>query len=238
VTIQESPPGSRPRVPGAPAPLRRPDYRLRGLDLEAHGLAEVQPRAVRKTHPSRRRRRRRLMFQWFVMLTLLAITALLLRAFVIRPYAVESTSMVPNIAPGTDVLVVRPTLLTGSVKLGDIVVFHRPAGARCSDEGSSSTELVKRVIGLPGDSIWSVDEQVYINGRALAEPGWYNSPFGEIGPSAIPPTVLGPDHYYVLGDNRTDPCDSRAFGAITGSDMIGKVVATTTRNGHPFLHIF
>jgi signal peptidase I len=176
--------------------------------------------------------------QWVVVITLLVGTALALRAFIIRPYAVQSTSMVPNVAPGTDVLVLRPALLTGSVKLGDIVVFHRPAGARCGDQGSTSRELVKRVIGLPGDSIWSQGELIYLNGQPLAEPGWYNSPFGEVGPSPIPLTVLAADHYFVMGDNRTDPCDSRSFGAIASSALVGKVVATTTRNGHPFLHMF
>jgi signal peptidase I len=230
--------GVRPRVSGAPAPARRSDYRLRGLDLEAHGLAEVQPRLVRKAHPSRRRRRRRLVIQWAVALTLVAATTVLLRDSVVRPYSVRSTSMVPTLQPGTDVLVLRPRLLTGPIKVGDIVVFRRPHGFSCSAAGDSSQYLVKRVIGLPGASIWSAGERIYVNGRPLEESGWYNPPFGELGPTQIARTPIRSGTYFVMGDNRTDPCDSRSFGPISGSSLVGKVVATTTRDGHPFVHFF
>jgi signal peptidase I len=231
-------PGHRPRVIGTPTAARKSDYRLRGLDLDAHALSEVQPRRVRKGHPSRRRRRRRLVVQWISVLTLLAATAVLLRMFVVQPYSVRSTSMVPNLQPGTNVLVVRPKLLTGSLKAGDIVVFRRPAGLSCQAVGEDSSELIKRVIGLPGQTIWSAGERIYINGRPLKESGWYNSPYGEVGPTDIARTTIPEGGYYVLGDNRTDSCDSRAFGAIASSTLVGKVVATTTRSGHPYLHFF
>jgi signal peptidase I len=219
----------------APAPATRPDYRLRGLDLEAHSLAEVQPRRVRTAHPSRRRRRRQLLTQWTVVLVLLAATVVVLRAVVIRPYSVTSTSMVPTIQPGTTVLVVRPRLLSGSIGYGSIVVFHRPAGLTCSD-GDNAKDLINRVIGLPGQTIWSSGARIYVDGRAITEPGWVNPPFGEVGTNAIAHTVIPAGSYYVLGDNRTDPCDSRRFGPVAGSSLVGKVVASTTRDGHPFVH--
>jgi signal peptidase I len=230
--------GTRPRVIATPTAARKSDYRLRGLDLDAHALSEVQPRRVRKAHPSRRRRRRRLVVQWISVLTLLAATAVLLRMFVIQPYSVRSTSMVPNLQPGTNVLVVRPKLLTGSLKAGDIVVFHQPAGFSCQAAGEDSSELIKRVIGVGGQTIWSSGERIYVDGRPLKESGWYNAPYGEVGPTDIPRTTIPAGSYFVLGDNRTDPCDSRAFGSIAGSTMVGKVVATTTRGGHPFVHLF
>jgi len=226
-----------PRGGRAPAPARRSDYRLRGLDLEAHGLAEVQPRLVRKAHPSRRRQRRRLLIQWAAVLTLIAATAVLLRAFVVQPYSVRSTSMVPTIQAGTNVLVVRARFLTGPIQVGDIVVFHRPQRLDCSDAGANAQDLVKRVIGLPGETIWSAGPRIYVDGRPLKESGWYNPPFGELGPTKIARTTLASGSYFVMGDNRTDPCDSRSFGPIPGSSLVGKVVATTTRDGHPFMHV-
>jgi signal peptidase I len=231
-------PTRRRRISDAPARARKSDYRLRGLDLEAPALVEVKPRLVRKTHPSRRRRRRRLVMQWTVVLLLLAVTAFFLRTSVVRPYAVRSTSMVPTLKPGTDVLVLRPKLLTGSMKVGDLVVFHRPDGFTCSGTGDSSTDYLKRVAAGPGQTIWSAGSRIYVNGHVLEELGRYNKSFGELGPSPIARTIVPAGDYFVLGDNRTDPCDSRAFGPIPGSSLVGKVLATTTRNGHPSVRLF
>jgi signal peptidase I len=141
--------------------------------------------------------------------------------------------MVPTLQPGTHVLVVKWRRLTGSVGAGDIVVFHQPEGASCSD---GSRDLVKRVIGVPGQTIWSVGQSIYIDGQVLDEPGWYNPPFGEIGPTAIAPTTIPPGSYFVMGDNRTDACDSRAFGPLSGSLVVGEVTATVARDGHLSLH--
>jgi signal peptidase I len=176
--------------------------------------------------------------QCTLVLALVATTALLLRAFVFQLYSVRSTSMVPTLQPGTNVLIVRPRLLTGPVKAGDIVVFHQPVGFTCSAATGDSRDLVKRVIGLPGQTIWSTKERIYVDGQLLREPGWYNPPYGELGPTEIARTTIPSGTYFVMGDNRTDPCDSRSVGPIAGSSLVGKVVVTTTRNGHPFVHFF
>jgi signal peptidase I len=176
--------------------------------------------------------------QWLVVLLLLAATAAALRASVVRPYAVRSTSMVPTLTPGTNVLVIRPKLLTGAEKAGDLVVFHQPEGFSCSGTADPSKDYLKRVIGVGGQTIWSSGERIYVDGRVLNEARWYNQAFGELGPAPIARTLIPAGSYFVLGDNRTDPCDSRAFGPIAGSSLVGKVVATTTRNGHPSVHFF
>ena len=144
--------------------------------------------------------------------------------------------MVPTLQPGTDVLVIKSSHLTAPIKAGDIIVFREPKGASCSSRGDDSHHLVKRVIGVPGQTIWSAGGSVYIDGRRLKEPGWYNPPFGEVGRTKIARTKISPGRYFVMGDNRTDTCDSRTFGSITRSSLIGKVVATIARDGHPFVH--
>jgi signal peptidase I len=220
-----------------PAPARRVDYRLRGLDFDATLLRpDVAPPTIHKKHPSRVRRRRRLILQWLAVLAVLVSTVVLFRAFVFEPYTVRSTSMVPNIQAGTNVLVLEPSLFTGPIKLGEVIVFHQPKQLNCSDVANGSQDFVKRVIGLPGQTIWSEGERIYIDGGVLNEPGWYNVPFGELGPTGIPRITIPADSYYVMGDNRTDPCDSRSFGPVRGSSIVGKVVASTWRGGHPFAH--
>jgi signal peptidase I len=208
-----------------------PDHRLRGLDLETAALIEPPAPPRRKRHPSLRRKRRRLLLQWAIVLVVVAVVGVALRLAVVQPYAVSTTAMVPTLQPHTSVLVVTSTFFTGSVDHGDVVVLHQPQGAACA-----AGDLVSRVIGMPGQTIWSVGQSIYIDGRVLDEPGWYNVPFGEVGTSAVPRTTIPRGSYFVLGDNRTDTCDSRAFGPVSGSLVVGEVVATTTREGHPHVH--
>lgn len=223
---EEQPPRSRSRS------RRAPDYRLRGLDLEAHELVESAPHPVRKRQP---RRRRRLLIRWAILLMVAATATLLLREYVVEPFSVRSASMVPTLPAGTDVLVVKSSLLTEPIKAGDIIVLHEPNGSRCSS-GGDSHDLVKRVIGEPGETIWSAGGSIYVNGRRLDEPGWYNPPSGELGGRRIPRTTIPAGNYFVMGDNRIGPCDSRSFGPIPKSLVVGRVVATIARDGHPFVH--
>jgi signal peptidase I len=209
-----------------------PDYRLRGLDFETAALIEPPAPPRRKQHASVRRKRRRLLLQWAIALVVVAVVAVLLRVAVVQPYTVDTTAMVPVLQPHTRVLVVTATFLTGSVHQGDVVVLHQPQGAGCAPG-----DLVSRAIGMPGQTIWSVGQSIYIDGQVLDEPGWYNVPFGEVGTSPIPRTTIPEGNYFVLGDNRTDTCDSRSFGLVASSLVIGEVVATTTRSGHLNVHV-
>jgi signal peptidase I len=130
-------------------------------------------------------------------------------------------------------------VLTGSLKVGDLIVFRRPANFSCSSGVSdSSKNYLKRVIALPGQTVWTANRRIYVNGHVLEELGWYNTAFGEVGANPIARTTIPAGSYYVLGDNRTDPCDSRAFGPVAKSSLVGKVLATTTRDGHPSVHFF
>jgi signal peptidase I len=235
--------GAKPRnfVPGtgppAPRPRRAPDYRLRGLDLDEQPLAVAPPPTIPTRHPRSRRRRGRLLFQWAVVLAVAALVAVTLRAWVVQPYSVSSSSMAPTLRAGTDVLVVKPSVLTGSISAGDIVVFHEPDGSRCGSGAGDSHQLVARVIGLPGETIRSVNGTISINGRRLREPGWYNPSFGELGPTDTIRTHIPAGSYFVMGDNRMNRCDSRSFGPIPSSSLIGTVVATIARDGHPSVHL-
>ena len=223
----------------ANAPLSRsgrsPDYRLRGLDL-AEPSTDESSRPIPKNR-LRRRARRRLAVKWAVVVMVATVAALLARASVAQPFSVPSAAMVPTLQVGDRVLVVKWSLLVAPVKRGDIIVFRRPQPYPCP-AGGEGQDLVKRVIALPGQTIWSVGNKIFIDGAQLRERGWYDPEFGQVGPARVPRTKIPPGYYFVLGDNRAHSCDSRSFGAIPQSLVVGKVVAVILRGDRPYFHFF
>jgi signal peptidase I len=172
-----------------------------------------------------------------MVLAAIVLVVLMLRAWVVEPYTVSSSSMAPTLQAGTEVLVLKPSLLVGSIEQGDIVVVEKPAGVTCNSDGDRSDHLVARVIALPGQTIQSVRGRVFVDGQRLHESGWYNTRYGETGPVDIAATTVPPKSYFVMGDNRHDGCDSRTFGSVRGSAITGEVVATITRDGHGYVHL-
>jgi signal peptidase I len=224
--------------PGPPVTRsQRPDYRLRGLDLGADSVVDSPARPPRAKRRSRYRLRR-LGVEWAAVVVVVALAAVLLRVDVFLPYSVPSASMAPTFQPGDQILAVNSKLLSGQIRTGDIIVFRPPGRARCGPPGTAADNLVERVIGLPGQTIRSADDRIYINGRALKEPGWYNPRYGQLGTTPIDRTVVAKGHYYVMTDNRIDACDSRSFGPIPRSLIVGRVVALVLRDGHPHVHLF
>jgi signal peptidase I len=100
--------------------------------------------------------------------------------------------------------------------------------------GGRGGDLVLRVVALPGETIWSVDDTVFVDGLPLPERGWYDPRFGQLGSTPLTSTTLGPGQYFVLADNRSDACDSRAFGPISQSSIVGEGIAIVGRYGHVF----
>ena len=147
------------------------------------------------------------------------VVALLLRTFVFQTFYIPSGSMEPTLQIGDRIIVDKLSYHLHSVDRGDIIVFARPPLEDCA--GPPVNDLVKRVIGLPGERISSRGNTVLINGKPLAEP-WL--PKGEALGQPIPPTVVPPNSYYVLGDNRDGSCDSRYWGPVPRSLIVGKVV--------------
>jgi signal peptidase I len=222
--------------PTASPPKRRTDYRLRGLDLGAQRQAEAPVRTKRKDLP-RIGRRRRLLFRGIIVLAVAVLAGVLIRVTLVQPYAVHSTAMIPTLEPGDRLLVVKSTALAGSIGTGTIVVFHPPQVLSCNT-GVGNGDLVERVIGLPGQTIRSNLQTIYVNGHILNEAGWYNPRYGQLGSDPIDRTTVPPGHYFVMADNRTNWCDSRSFGTVPQSSVVGQVVAIALRNGHPHVHFF
>jgi signal peptidase I len=172
---------------------------------------------------ARARRRWRWVVEWSIVLVVALAVALVVRAFVVQTFFIPSASMEPTLMIGDRILVDKLSYHLHAVHRGDIVVFGRPPGEQASE---NVQDLVKRVVGLPGETIWSSAGQVFVQG-----PDTGNKVVTV--PEPVPGTQLGPpihrftlpkDDYYVLGDNRTNSDDSRYFGPIPRSLIVGRVV--------------
>lgn len=149
--------------------------------------------------------------------------ALLVKTFVLQAFFIPSLSMASTLEEGDRVLVNKLAYTFGDVGRGDIVVFERPP----SQTPSEIPDLIKRVVGLPGDSLVIKDGRVYVNGEALSEP--YLDPGTVTSTDNTPrkcsdadPCQVPDDQVWVMGDNRPDSQDSRYFGPIPESSIVGK----------------
>jgi signal peptidase I len=170
------------------------------------------------------------------MLAAVAVLSVLLRTYVCQTFYVPSGSMIPTISVYDRILVQKAFFNWHDVREGNIVVFTHPPLDQCpgSPEGD---DLVKRVIALPGQTIYSSGNNIYINGRRLPEP--YLPAADPLGPaiaSSQHPYRVPAGEFYVLGDNRSDSCDSRYWGPVRGSSIVGKVVMIIWHDGRPDLH--
>ena len=179
----------------------------------------------------RHRARWRTLVGWVVFLAVIVLFSTAVRAFALQTYYVPTPSMTPTLMPGDRIIVDK---LSGTIHRGDIVVFHDVP----SDKGGPPT-LVKRVIGLPGETISSRGDTVLINGKPIGE-SWLPHLVGECSQSAfmIKPTKIAAKHYFMMGDCRGDSGDSRFFGTVPVGNIVGKVDLIIWRNGHPWIHWF
>ena len=174
----------------------------------------------------------RVTIDWLVTILGAIAIVLAIKAWVVNPYRIPSSSMEPTLhcaRPDTGcearfsdrVLACRFCYRLWSPKRGDIVVFHTPplADVRCGAGGT----FVKRLIGLPGETWSERAGYVYINGMKLNEP--YVKP-DRRDARTISPIKIAPGHFFMMGDNRSSSCDSRAWGTVPRANLIGKVFAT------------
>jgi len=159
---------------------------------------------------------------------------LLLRAFVVEPFRIPSGSMMPTLLVGDFILVNKysyglrmPVTKTKLVEIdepkrGDVVVFRYPRDPK--------VDYIKRLVGLPGDRIAYRDKKLYVNGKLMPQKpvGWYE-PVGsgeDFGPGcqvlARGEVKVPEGHYFMMGDNRDNSNDSRCWGFVPESNLVGK----------------
>jgi signal peptidase I len=198
---------------GAGTTVLDPEDRTVGTDRDEAGEDAARtpvgdPPPAKHSHRS--------LVEWLIVLGLVVLVLALLRTFVVQPYSIPSGSMSPTLVEGDRVAVSPLSYELGDVSRGDIVVFDAPA----SETDDSDDSLIKRVVGLPGESIEIENDAVIINGIPLDEP--YVG--GEIDYPDMAAIVVPAGEVFLMGDNRADSRDSRSFGPVPVDDISGRAL--------------
>jgi len=151
--------------------------------------------------------------EWVAIVATALLAAFLIKTFLLQAFYIPSPSMEPTLNVRDRILVNKLSYRLHDVRRGDIVVFERPP-----NEVGTVRDLVKRVIGLPGETVEGREGQVFVDGEALPEP---YLPDG-VTTGAFGPEVVPPGRYWVMGDNRGNSSDSRVFKTIARSKIIGR----------------
>ena len=210
-----------------------------GVDTTAPSLPPPTTEERARAEPGKKaakpggagRRTRRAIIEWTILIGSALVIAILIKTFLFQAFYIPSESMKPTLNVGDRVLVNKLSYKMHDVNRGDIVVFTTPP--RAEDANSNIQDLVKRVIGLPGETVEFREGGVFVNGRPLEEPYVHrqptqplqkNVPTGCGAPSdGQPGCVVPSNEVYVMGDNRPASKDSRFFGPIKESSIVGRV---------------
>jgi signal peptidase I len=177
-----------------------------------------------------------------VIVALALALALAIQAWIVKPYQIPSGSMEPTLDIGQRILVNRFVYHFKDPKIGDIVVFHPPAGADngtecgvtpkrgepCSEptQAESSQNFIKRIVAGPGDTLSVEDGHPVVNGVEKADEPYIN-PCGGVEACNLPKKItIPPDMYFMMGDNRGASDDSRFWGPVPRDWIIGEAFAT------------
>lgn len=164
-------------------------------------------------------------FEWLKAIVIAVVLVLLIRWFLFAPFIVDGPSMKPNFHTAERIIVNKIIYDIREPKHGEVVVFHVPQEGR---------DFIKRVIGVPGDTVVVEGDTITINGKVIDEAylqdvlnekhsnnELYNTkanfPNEQVSEGTVPE-----GHIFVLGDNRSDSTDSRIIGFVSYEDVIGR----------------
>lgn len=152
---------------------------------------------------------------WMRDLMLSVVIAVLVILFLYQPVKVEGTSMMPSLVDQDRIFINKFIYRfgIGEIHRGDMVVFHYP--------GDPSKSYIKRVIGLPGDSVAIENGNTLVNGKAVNEP-YVPEEFHDH--FSMPPVKVPENSFFVMGDHRSSSNDSRAWGPVHRNFIYGKAV--------------
>lgn len=194
-----------------------------GLQESVETADDIAAETVR----AKAKRRRRARNEWLILLALTIIGTFLIRTFVVQSYRIPSGSMERTLHGGCDpdcgsdrILVNKLAYKLHGIHRGDVVVF-KAVDPSWEEAVGGSEDIVKRVIGLPGDTVQCCDAQgrVIRNGKPLNEKYIYTN--GPDPKKKFSPVVVPPGQLFVMGDHRNDSSDSRYNGTIPESSVVG-----------------
>jgi signal peptidase I len=145
--------------------------------------------------------------------------AMLVQAFLVKPFTIPSVSMQPTLLVGDRVLVNRLTYHFRDPKRGDVVVFRSPLKAE---------DLIKRIVAVGGDTVEVKDGALYVNGQRQVEPQLLDQNILGV----FPATKIPEGDMFVMGDNRNDSGDSRVFGPVSVKTIVGRAFCVYWPIGH------
>ena len=203
-------------MPSPDAALDQAGEETRGPSAETGPIGDIDGDPRLRGRARRKRSGPAVIIEWFVILALALTVALLVRATVVQTFFIPTPSMVPTLKVDDRLLVDKITLRTRDVRRGDIVVFERPA----TFTDTTIKDLIKRVVGLPGETLEGHDGAVWVNGKRLEEPYLVKG----ITTSDFAPVKVAVDHYFVMGDNRPESFDSRFWGTVEREKIIGRAL--------------
>jgi signal peptidase I len=173
-----------------------------------------------------RQRMARVFREWILVIGSALLIAVLLRSFVVQQFYISGPSMEPTLVGNDRVLVNKLSYRIGDPSRGDVVVFDRittNAGTVQHDD------LIKRVVGLPGEEIEIRGCVLYVDGRSVNESWFAGSDVAQnsatdCGVADMDPVLIGTNEVFVVGDNRDQSFDSRMFGTVSQSLIRGRAI--------------
>ena len=181
------------------------------MNEQAEMKLEEQQEGKKKSE----KRQMREFFSLILYVAGVVLLSIVLNKFVIQKVEVDGPSMNTTLKTGQQLMVQKVSYHFTDPKRGDIVVFQPPGY-------EDDTLYIKRVIGVPGDRVQIIDGYIYLNGKKYDDPQWREE---ILDPGIAEEEVtVGEGEYFVVGDNRNDSTDSREFGAVEKSRIMGEAV--------------
>lgn len=187
---------------------------------EAAGTAPKAEAAEAGKREKPKKSWKREVFEWVMVFVVAGVIAFVVRTFVFVPVMVDGQSMMNTLQDREFLIATKYDYLLGDPERFDVVICHYPGRMRPGllGIGEVQEDFVKRVVGLPGETIELRDGVLYVDGEYIPQDMLVHLSLDDLGP-----ITLAPGYYFVMGDNRPNSLDSRDVGSIERNDIIGRV---------------
>lgn len=201
--------GANREDPAGEARMESSEEATAGVTQEAQAETAQDIQAVESKKPGKKSLGREIL-EWVLVVVVAVTAALLIRTFLFEPVRVDGESMLNTLHDNEYMIVTKYQYLFDDPQRFDVVICHFPERGK--------TNFVKRVVGIPGDTVAVRDGTLYVNGEPQEEPYIDNRPT-----YTMPDVTLGTNEYFVLGDNRPHSNDSHLIGPLLRDEIMGQV---------------